>query len=814
MGRFEMTDLNLTKNDNGTLSGTGQIEVPVLGPMRFLDVTFTDLKVNATGQVYQGEVITQADDPADGSTSLETSTLSSLLGSAADKFNNAVDELVSLPIVLGDPDMIAFTIVGLNFGPEEAQLEARLILRIGEGEEEDDFVEFRANGLTIVPNGIADVTTKLGLARAFDFGDVLPLRFYEFDPQEEAGSYVVCDCEGFQAFSLAGGLEVSTDLLQSMTENEEAPGEAVPVLAQFNVESEAWGQFLGEVIVEDSVFIPGLDDLPMYLSTAYIDLNETEDPEGLEVPGAMIDGSWRGMYIPEMSMTLPGLFSGEDVPAPVVVGQGLTLDNNGLTGKLVGTDLIDPDVMDVGGMGFGVDTMEIRLQAGNFQIGKMTGVFNLPLLQAGEGIAYQSFFLKNPQTEQYDFNFVAQPDVVSVPVLNAVMDFTEESSITMGREDGNFTAPVFDLSGAFTLDIGDDKPGLASALQEFIDIVNDAADLELLPEFAMDSILFTHLIYDPNNTEEPFRIESVTAEGTGVTFLGVEATARKLEFGTLADLGIGGDDDDDDSEGGEDEAGELNRELGMAIDMSIEVPVLGEIPLEFAFKLDELKDEDGNFKYSFDGFDFDYELPDLSVPDFSCAAGEELPEPEQTTGSFADGDRIKVGGFEVMVEELDGSAGKGTLRIPFLNYNMDVQFDGLTVNAEGEVTAGEIISSLDDSLLPPEATDASGDGVLPKINYTPEFEEYIATAQELLTLPISLNEVLNEVAGIELPDGMDIIVVGMSFNTAGGQMNMLLRVPAFAEGEYLTFGIRGLNIRPDGIDLGQLKLFLGETIQF
>ena len=65
------------------------------------------------------------------------------------------------------------------------------------------------------------------------------------------------------------------------------------------------------------------------------------------------------------------------------------------------------------------------------------------------------------------------------------------------------------------------------------------------------------------------------------------------------------------------------------------------------------------------------------------------------------------------------------------------------------------------------------------------------------------------------PRRLDIILLGVVWTENGGKLNMAITVPSIVEGaDPLQFGVRGLNIRPDGIDLGELKVFLAETIRF
>ena len=149
-----------------------------------------------------------------------------------------------------------------------------------------------------------------------------------------------------------------------------------------------------------------------------------------------------------------------------------------------------------------------------------------------------------------------------------------------------------------------------------------------------------------------------------------------------------------------------------------------------------------------------------------------------------------------------------------MNYTMNVSFDDLEVNAAGELLGGEIVTDTDRSLVPENAI-STDEPDIPVLELSPALSGFLETTQEFFTLPISLAEKLEETAGLELPEGMDLILLGIVWTEAGAKMNMSLTVPSIVEGgDPLQFGIRGLNLRSDGIDLGELKIFLANSIRF
>ena len=807
VGRFSMDELNLTTNDNGTLSGTGRIEVPVFGPMRYLDVAFEDVKLNADGEIYEGEIVTQSD----MSNAAETDDMGILMNTSLNKLSEAANNLVKLPIVMGDPEAFAFTIVGLSFGPTEAALQTRLIVATGD----DTYLEFVAEGLEIVPDGIADVSAKIGLARTFSLpglDDLLPIRLQPYDRENDEGTYASCDCDGFQLFNLEGEIEFSRNYVLSKELDEETQ-EPKTVTASFNANSERWGAMLGSISVNDSIYLVGAKELPFYLGEALIDFDEEQDHEGIEWPEGYevpIGGDWEGVYIANASMPLPEILTdySEGEPGYLRV-EKLIMDPNGFTGRFRGERLLDMETTEIYGFGMALDSFEVRFQANTFLIGQMDGRFNLPLMEAGDGVPFQSFLTPGLNGQEYmNFLWQAKPSEVAIPMLSANFRFDDDSEITIERTVEGFSYPRFDMSGSFT--VAGDGQGLGNEFDELIEAANDITGTEILPDFDLDSISFEHFIFDYNK-DKPLSIASITPNKSEVTFLGQTVELSDIDFGELIDLGM-----QPDSAAAEIE--NLARSLGFRFDVVVDLPVLGEIPIGFTFNLNEIEEAVNGIRsidYDFGGLNLDYDFPDLAVPDFTCESPEPPEPPEdQTVAELTKRTRVTTNGFKLTIKELDGDSGVGTVRIPFMNYNMNVTFEDLEVNAAGEMLSGTILTDTEGSLVPDDAVDTDEPNI-PILEVSPALTSFLETTQEFFTLPISLAEKLDETAGITLPAGLDIILLGIVWTENGGKMNMAITVPSIVEGgDPLQFGVRGLNIRPDGIDLGELKIFLAETIRF
>jgi hypothetical protein len=815
IGRFQMSISEIT-SDNGTgmISGKGVVDVPILGPLRNLNVEFADIVINSDKQMRLGSMVTKSED---GNWAAPSASLKGLMSTAADKISSGANSF-ELPVVMGDPeeDGYAFTIVGLNFGVDQTSLEARFIVKTGE--EEDDYLEFKANGLNIVPTGIAGVDLRLSLANEFSLeGSIgVPLKFAPYSDVDDTGSYVLCDCDGFQSFNLSGNVELPKDIILSAKGL--ATNEEIPVVADFSITSESWGEFMGELVINDTTFIPGLEDMPIVLTGAYMDLSSESDPELLQFPegyeGTSTDGTWQGFYMPAISMQLPKALSNtSDENVPLIEGLNFVIDSTGFSGRLLGTNLISADVANIGGLGFSMDSVIVELTQNNLQKAQFLGGLQLPMMEEDEMMPYEgNFFITQDSVTNenfLDFSFEAKPEEVRIDLLRSTFSFDSTSVISIVRENGEFSYPIIDLSGSFKLDIASSDDAFSEEFLAEVKEVEEMLDMEnLLPQLNLDSITFSHFRVDPNSEESVFSIDSIKAVGFELSFLGMDWDMSEITFDDVANLGM------DIANTSESDVAGAVKDLGLAFEFELDVPLLPKIPASFAILIDEKKEGD-KISYSFEGFEFDYTLPEL--PSFTCDS-EVAPDSitDETAVAMTVSQNVKVGRFQMKVESLEssnasGNTGKGIIQIPFLGYDMNVSFDGIQVNAAGQLIAGEILTDTEGSLIPDEAASTEGTSV-PFIGDSPELESFLQSTQEFFTLPISISEKLKEMAGIELPEGLDLILLGLSFNNERAQMNISVSIPTGTEGQNVYFGARGLDIRPDGIDLGELKLFLAQDI--
>ncbi len=206
----------------------------------------------------------------------------------------------------------------------------------------------------------------------------------------------------------------------------------------------------------------------------------------------------------------------------------------------------------------------------------------------------------------------------------------------------------------------------------------------------------------------------------------------------------------------------------------------------------------------------------------------QVQEPKATAnqepiGVLSLNDLVEVGDFDLRITDLVktsglGAEGYGQIMIPFLDLGIKVSFKDLKVNTDYRSFGGEVTSIQYDQRL--EGLQAKADGSLDFSDVAPFTSEEIkrmvagvpdAGNPDLIRLPISLTKPLNRFLREKIP--FELTVARIDFPPGGATCDLMVVIPN-EQGEYLRFGGANVRLGPNGIDLSDLKLFLGEDMPF
>ena len=220
----------------------------------------------------------------------------------------------------------------------------------------------------------------------------------------------------------------------------------------------------------------------------------------------------------------------------------------------------------------------------------------------------------------------------------------------------------------------------------------------------------------------------------------------------------------------------------------------------------------------------EHEFPDVSALYAEQGTGEcsascqtDIPTNSELLTSLAPDDVVKVGKFLMTVTEVSSSSGgffngKGFIFIPFLLSNLSVSFSDLTVNTDGVVFSGDVITDIDSDLVSSNLSDtdgdftASADDIKDLNDYINNENRKISASDQSSTLglPFAIDK---NIGGIDY----NIIITGINFDRDIAYLNAVMSIEDAESGRGIAFGSKGICFQPFGIGgIGSAELYLFE----
>lgn len=840
IGFFKLTLTAVSPNSQGGYAGTGTVYVPYL--FSKIKVNFSNIRVNGQRRVFEGDVF--ADET---NTSLIPSLFSAFntttLGNAAtgiatgfadgtaqaltDYFNNpgvsGPPNLVSLlkntaeqnaipiglPIGLdqqvpGTPLRTTVAVTGIRFTPRQANLNAVLATQLSAN---GTWVKFGVKGLCFQPRGLALAAPTLALLTDVSIADAgVPLTFKGLGSNGEMGTYASWNCEGFDEFVLKGQYDFNRDYVRPVADPE---GQ---VRGVFTVSTRRFDDILLKVDGPEDFYVTGAADFPFHVGDIWLDFSTERNPDGLvfpdNFPAANANNNFKGAYITTADVTLPPIFQQSAGGAlPKLRSQNVLFNTNGVTGQIIAENLINLSTGDLGGWGYSMDSAWLNITANAFVNSGFKGKMRLPIMRDEEALQYNGFFQPSLDSSgTLDFGFRVAPDVVTIDLLRARIEFDEDSEITVGRTNGVFDTPKANLSGLLTAAAAQGDPGFVGQVMAQIQALQEAAtDLglgALVPQLNIDGIRFEGMKIDLS-AQDKFKIEQIVPQNAQFQFLGVTADLSAVNFSklTAADLS------------------QMNMAAlanfiprGFRLKMDIAKDILGALSPSVQFTL-VVKEEQiaGKTRYGFGGFDIQFEAPDVA---FGCNTNIPPividPSPSNFPSAPVQG-TLKVGQFTLKptypLASDNGTgliSGTGTVDVDILGpfKTLSVTFNNVQVDQTGRVVSGEVITGGDAGLF----NSPNLSGVLANVQSQ---VDAMVSGMNQFSLPV----VLGKKANGENERDQGLIIMGLVF----GPQKATARAKVVFDtggGDLIEFVADGLTLVPNGVANFDLAVGLARDFEF
>lgn len=397
--------------------GKGTIVVPFMhAPLR---VAFNGIHINSDKRIYDGVVKGEYDNadviPADwiqgGAEAVGFNTADA---GVIENYVNAGGRLVSqmtmgnpmgLPIGLDTPTpdgKVTIGILALQFTDTLATLNAAMSFPLPE-----QGINIGLGGMDIPfhPNGpgcgndqavlyLAD-DIKVNLTADHDSLVVKAARFapHDYTTVQDSGTFVAWDCQGFRALRIAGEVRFSKDhLLEDQPNGDDGPAK---IVGAFMARTGRHG-FLAQIDFNKPFHLKGAKGWGFDVQEAWYDMASYTNPPNIQFPKnydqiaqdhEVLDTDhhtvkplWEGIYVKRAMVRLPEDIKVFDHEGRITAQvDNLIYDDDGLSASIKVANLIGPDLGNLDGWGFSMDTLQLDIIASSFSQAGFKGRMHLPI---------------------------------------------------------------------------------------------------------------------------------------------------------------------------------------------------------------------------------------------------------------------------------------------------------------------------------------------------------------------------------------------------------------------------------------------------
>ena len=291
----------------------------------------------------------------------------------------------------------ALAISNIQFFQEYAELTIWGRAIIPQDEKGDKILFFGAQGIKLSNEG--DI---IGDARLALLGDItIPINHGAasftlkggFDMTSGLGdnqTYMAIDCQGFKELGITADIVLSDKLVRRVDENGNCNLADSRVTASFSTIVQDWNDIVLSLSLPRFEIV-GLDGFIFEARDVIFDFSDLRNAEYIQYPDGyreqyLIPGNenlWKGIYIHELSITLPRPFTSrrDSTQRVSFITHHMLFDHNGISGMFEVRDVLSFDDGTAGGWPFSVESFSIELMANHLNGAGFGGKIGLPVAE-------------------------------------------------------------------------------------------------------------------------------------------------------------------------------------------------------------------------------------------------------------------------------------------------------------------------------------------------------------------------------------------------------------------------------------------------
>ena len=265
-----------------------------------------------------------------------------------------------------------------------------------------------------------------------------------------SSTYLSLECNGdFKELSIDADFILNPNTFVSALDKKSE------VVTSFQTTIHNWNDLLVQVSFP-TFEIKGVDGFEFSLSEATLDLSDIRnsdsffpDPEYFSRYFTLPNRSlWRGIYVKNFNVSFPSCFKNKNSTERITIqANRLLIDENGITGDVLGKNILPIESGDASGWAFSVTDFQLSLIANNIKAFGFRGQLGVPLSDTPELLDYEAYvsgdeyLFKAVLTESMDFSLFGTSKLHLDPT----------SYVQMQLKNGNFCPRVV-MNGTMAMD--------------------------------------------------------------------------------------------------------------------------------------------------------------------------------------------------------------------------------------------------------------------------------------------------------------------------------------------------------------------------
>jgi len=420
IGRFKLKITALTHAPWTKCTGKGEITIPWL--LARVLVVFDSLNVNTTKQVIAGEATAEVDASAPqypqqwAINQVSSWNWTKQMVAWVDDFVKQKGALVKsvnsmntpLKVPMGFNNISGFTVCisEFRFKKDDAQMAMVATIPLTKF---DDTLSLGLTEIPICPEGVGK-TARLGLLADIDVRGLTASQptftiTARAPSASRPGCYVVFGCNN-NSDTLSVDIDVAFPR-DWITPRPDADSTQQSI-ATLRGKAVAWKEWVLYGNLPASTFV-GTNGMGLRVDTLAYDFSDVENPPGITFPtnySGSTDATFNGFYAKQVRIWMPDGWRtfADSVTAPEFIANSLIINKTGITGTLLGVNVIQFPNANLNRLSASVDTVKVVLLNTNLTSAYMRGRLLLPITDTTpqNAITYKALF--NNTAKSFDFS--------------------------------------------------------------------------------------------------------------------------------------------------------------------------------------------------------------------------------------------------------------------------------------------------------------------------------------------------------------------------------------------------------------------------